>query len=49
MVRLGSGIVQLRPAANAGDLFPFTHDRWVGDGITVTVTPTAHQGGRAPR
>ncbi|MHA0328686.1 hypothetical protein [Sphingomonas melonis] len=39
VVRLASGIVQLRPAAGAGDLFPFTHDRWVGDGITVTVTP----------
>ncbi|MFN3774801.1 hypothetical protein [Sphingomonas parapaucimobilis] len=38
VVRLASGIVQLRPAAGAGDLFPFTHDRWVGDSITVTVT-----------
>jgi hypothetical protein len=32
-------MVQLRPAAGAGNLFPFTHDRWIGDGITVTVTP----------
>lgn len=39
VVRLASGIVQLRPAAGAGDLFPFTYDRWVGDGVTVTVTP----------
>jgi hypothetical protein len=39
VVRLASGIVRLRPAAGAGDLFPFTHDRWVGDGVTVTVTP----------
>ncbi len=39
VVRLASGIVQLRPAAGAGDLFPFTYDRWVGDSITVTVTP----------
>ncbi|MCT8002804.1 hypothetical protein NZL82_13060 [Sphingomonas sanguinis] len=39
VVRLASGMVQLRPAATAGDLFPFTHDRWVGDSITVTVTP----------
>ncbi len=39
VIRLASGIVRLRPAAGAGDLFPFTHDRWVGDSITVTVTP----------
>ncbi len=39
VVRLASGIVRLRPAAGAGDLFPFTHDRWVGDGITLTVMP----------
>ncbi|MDR6116031.1 MULTISPECIES: hypothetical protein [unclassified Sphingomonas] len=39
VVRLDSGIVHLRPAAGAGDLFPFTHDRWIGDSITVTVTP----------
>lgn len=39
VIRLASGIVHLRPAAGAGDLFPFTHDRWVGDSITVTVTP----------
>ena len=38
VVRLDCGIVHLRPAAGAGDLFPFTHDRWVGDSITVTVT-----------
>lgn len=38
VVRLDSGMVHLRPAAGAGDLFPFTHDRWVGDSITVTVT-----------
>ena len=39
VIRLASGIVRLRPATGAGDLFPFTHDRWVGDGVTVTVTP----------
>lgn len=39
VIRVASGIVHLRPAAGAGDLFPFTHDRWVGDNITVTVTP----------
>lgn len=39
VIRLASGIVQLRPAATAGNLFPFTHDRWAGDGVTVTVTP----------
>ncbi|WP_343527631.1 hypothetical protein [Sphingomonas sp.] len=39
VVRLDSSIVHLRPAAGAGDLFPFTHDRWIGDSITVTVTP----------
>lgn len=38
VIRLASGMVQLRPAAGAGNLFPFTHDRWVGDSITVTVT-----------
>ncbi|WP_230483825.1 hypothetical protein [Sphingomonas sp. Leaf21] len=39
VVRLASGIVRLRPADPAGDLFPFTYDRWAGDGVTVTVTP----------
>lgn len=39
VIRLASGIVQLRPAATAGNLFPFTHDRWAGDGVTVTVMP----------
>ncbi|MDQ1159349.1 hypothetical protein QE385_003676 [Sphingomonas sp. SORGH_AS 950] len=39
VIRLARGIMHLRPAAGAGDLFPFTHDRWVGDSITVTVTP----------
>lgn len=39
VIRLPSGIVRLRPAIGAGDLFPFTHDRWFGDGVTVTVTP----------
>lgn len=39
VIRLPSGIVRLRPAIGAGDLFPFTHDRWFGDGVTVMVTP----------
>ncbi|WP_257575330.1 hypothetical protein [Sphingomonas sanguinis] len=39
VVRLDSGIVHLRPARGAGDLFPFTHDRWARDGLTVTVLP----------
>ncbi len=39
VVRLVRSVVRLRPAAAAGDLFPFTHDRWVGDSVTVTVTP----------
>lgn len=37
VVRLPSGVVALRPAADAHDLFPFTHDRWSGDGVTVSV------------
>lgn len=39
VVRLAAGIVRLRPAAGADDLFPFTYDRWTGDDITVTVKP----------
>lgn len=39
VIRLAAGIVRLRPAAGAGDLFPFTYDRWTGDGVTVTVKP----------
>jgi len=39
VIRLASGIVRLRPATGASDMFPFTHDGWVGDSITVTVTP----------
>lgn len=39
VVRLASGVVRLRLAAGAGDLFPFAYNRWVGDSITVTVTP----------
>jgi hypothetical protein len=39
IVRLASGIVRLRPADGAGDLFPFTYDRWTGTGVTVVVTP----------
>ncbi len=37
VVRLPSGVVSLRPAADAHDLFPFTHDRWTGDGVAVSV------------
>ncbi|HXH14757.1 MAG TPA: hypothetical protein VNJ10_01340 [Sphingomonas sp.] len=39
VVRLPSGVVALRPAADARDLFPFTHDRWSGDGVAVRVAP----------
>lgn len=39
VVRLDSGMAQLRSAAGAGDLFPFTHDRWAADGVTVTLLP----------
>lgn len=39
VIHLASGVVRLRLAAGAGDLFPFAYDRWVGDSITVTVTP----------
>jgi hypothetical protein len=39
VIRLASGILRLRPADRAGDLFPFTYDRWAGDGVTETVTP----------
>ncbi len=37
VVRLPSGVVALRPAADARDLFPFTHDRWSGGGVAVSV------------
>lgn len=33
VVLLANGVVRLRPAPGAGDLFPFSHDRWVGDGV----------------
>ena len=39
VVRLASGVVRLRPAARAGDLFPFTYDRWMGEGVAVKVRP----------
>lgn len=39
IVRLATGVVRLRPRAGAGDLFPSTYDRWVGNGIAVTVLP----------
>lgn len=39
VVRLATRVVRMRPTAGAGDLFPFTHDRWTGDGVTVMVTP----------
>ena len=39
VIHLASGIVRLRPADGAGDLFPFNYDRWTGAGVTVTVTP----------
>jgi hypothetical protein len=39
VVRLPSRVVSLRPAAGAHDLFPFTHDRWSGDGVAVGVAP----------
>ncbi|APX65989.1 hypothetical protein V3I01_06240 [Sphingomonas sp. gentR] len=39
VIRLADDIVRLRPAAGAGDLFPFTYDRWTGDGVTLTVKP----------
>jgi hypothetical protein len=41
VIRLAAGIVRLRPAAGAGDLFPFTYDRWTGDGVTLTVKPVS--------
>lgn len=37
VIRLSSGVRQLRPAADARDLFPFTFDGWTGDGVTVKV------------
>ena len=39
VIHLASGVVRLRLAAGADDLFLFAYDRWVGDSITVTVTP----------
>lgn len=37
VVRLPSGVVVLRPASDAHDLFPFTHDRWSGEGVAARV------------
>lgn len=47
VVRLPSGVVALRPAADAQDLFPFTYDRWSGDNVAVRVAPVgpAKRGG----
>lgn len=39
VVRMRTGIVVLKPAADAGDLFPTTFDRWTGEGMTVEVRP----------
>lgn len=39
VVRVAKGIVALRPAIGAHDLFPFTYDRWKGEGIVLRVLP----------
>lgn len=41
VIRLSSGLVRLHPAADARDMFPFTHDRWSGEGIDVAVVIAA--------
>lgn len=38
VVRLANGIVALRPADGAADLFT-TYDRWIGGGVAVVVRP----------
>ena len=50
VVRLPSGVVALRPAADAHDLFPFTHDRWSGERVAVRVAsvgPAKQRGSEA--
>lgn len=37
MVKMGGQLRMLGPAADASAMFPFTHDRWVGDGIGIAV------------
>jgi len=41
VIRLASKLMRLRPAADAHDMFPFTHDSWSGDGISVSVVAAA--------
>lgn len=38
-VRLAHGVVALRPAADAKDLFPFTFDRWREPGVSIGIRP----------
>jgi hypothetical protein len=47
VIRLSSGARLLSLAADARDLFPFTHDRWTGDGIvikTIAAGPAVRNG-----
>ncbi|PTQ63015.1 hypothetical protein C8J45_1071 [Sphingomonas sp. PP-CE-3G-477] len=37
MVKMGGQLRMLGPAADGSAMFPFTHDRWVGDGIAIAV------------
>lgn len=37
IIKPASGIIRLRPHANAKDLFPFTSGRWIGQGAEVEV------------
>lgn len=39
VVRLRNGVVVVKSAVGAGDLFPTIFDRWTGQGMTVQVRP----------
>lgn len=38
MVKLGGRLLMLRPAPDAAEMFPFTHDRWIGEGVAIAIT-----------
>ena len=37
VVRTRGGVIELRPAHGARDMFPFTFDRWTGGGLSLSV------------
>ncbi|RYY18161.1 MAG: hypothetical protein EON55_00180 [Alphaproteobacteria bacterium] len=46
LVKVDGAARILHPAPDAPDAFPFTYDRWVGDGIMVTVVRYGRTTGR---